>query len=51
MSDTQILGLYLIGVWVFSAPDLSKRTRQLSALAFLCASIAMTIRIVLKILS
>ena len=51
MSDAHILGLYLTGLWVFIAPDLTKRTRQISALAFFCAAVAVAIRITLKVFS
>lgn len=51
MSDAQILGLYLTGLWVFIAPDLSKGARQLVALAFFCAAVAVSIRIIFKIVS
>lgn len=51
MSDSMILSLYITGIWVFIAPELQPKTRRLAAFACTVAAIAVSIRIVLKIVS
>ena len=46
MNDTQILALYLTGIWIHMAPSLSKQTREIVAVLFALAALAMAARIV-----